>query len=270
MVDLLGGKAEPLPQAPRPKPEAQAQTTEPSAAEKAAAQVALAPIIMDGIAPSYVADPRNNQALVAEARGEKPQRANQFLRGASYGLENCYRAAGNHDHDWHVFGNDLRDVEWDYFSFDPSEAMPKDKGNRYRKVTYPDGMANWFAPDFAAAGAGWKKGLPPFGQLDGQLEPLGQCERTGGCGCGEKPNTLWEHQVILTRGTFDIPPLKEGHRYRFVLGGSNHVNTGEGFAIFVNGKLLAESTSGVPNRQGGQPRGGHSTRTSATSSKGAR
>jgi hypothetical protein len=63
--------------------------------------------------------------------------------------------------------------------------------------------------------------------------------------------------VLLVRGTFDIPPLKDGHRYRIVLGGSNHVNTGEGYAIYVNGKLFAESNSGVPNRQGGQPRGGH-------------
>jgi hypothetical protein len=33
--------------------------------------------------------------------------------------------------------------------------------------------------------------------------------------------------------------------------------TGEGYAIYVNGKLLAESKTGVPNRAGGQPRGGH-------------
>ena len=33
--------------------------------------------------------------------------------------------------------------------------------------------------------------------------------------------------------------------------------TGEGYAIYVNGKLLAESKDGVPNRAGGQPRGGH-------------
>jgi hypothetical protein len=42
-----------------------------------------------------------------------------------------------------------------------------------------------------------------------------------------------------------------------VVGGSNHVTTGEGFALYVDGNLLAESKTGVPNRQGGQPRGGH-------------
>jgi hypothetical protein len=58
-------------------------------------------------------------------------------------------------------------------------------------------------------------------------------------------------------GTFDIPPLKDGHRYRIVVGGSNHVMSGEGYAIYANGKLIAESKDGVPNRAGGQPRGGH-------------
>ena len=258
MVKLLGGKAEALPQAARPKPAGQQATSEPTAQEKAAAQAALAPIILDGIAAAYIANPRYREALLSEANEEKPQRVSQFLQGAMFGLVNCYKAAGIHDYDWHTLGPDLRDLKWDYFSFDPKETLPKDKGNRYRKVTYPEGMENWFAPDFDAAKAGWKKGLQPFGQLDGKLEPLGQCEREAeGCGCGEKPKTLWEKEVLLVRGTFDVPPLKEGYRYRFVLGGSNHVMSGEGYAIYVNGKLLAESKSGVPNRAGGQPRGGH-------------
>ena len=257
MVGLLGGKAEPLPQAPRPRRVAGQQTSEPSEEEKAAAQKALTPIILDGIAASYVANPRYNAALLAEAAGERPARATQFLRGAMYGLINCYHAAGIDDYDWRLFGPDLRDAEWDYFSFDPPETMPKDKGNRFREVTYPEGMENWFAADFDAARAGWKKSLPPFGQLDGKSEPLGQCPRGSECGCGEKPRTLWEKEVLLIRGTFEFPPLEEGHRYRIVVGGSNHVNSGEGYALYVNGKLLAQSNTGVAVRQGGQPRGAH-------------
>jgi len=258
MVGLLGGKAAPLPQAPRPKPAApKVPGPEPTEQEKAAAQKALAPIILDGIAASYIANPRYNKALLQEASEERPQRANQFLRGAIYGLNNCYRAAGVDDYEWHAFGPDLRKVKWDYYSFDPEEKMPKDKGKRFRKVTYPQGMANWFAPDFDAARAGWKSGLPPFGQLDGKPEPLGQCGPDSECGCGVAPKTLWEKEVILIRGTFDIPALKEGHRYRIVVGGSNHVNAGEGYAIYINGKLLAQSSTGVGMRQGGQPRGGH-------------
>jgi hypothetical protein len=254
MVRLLGGQAEPLPHAARPKPVAQEAT--PPEQDEAARQAALKPIIMDGIAPAYIANPRYNAALLREASGEKPKRVSQFLRGAMYGLVNCYRAAGVNDYDWHVFGKDLRDLTWDYYSFDPKETKPKDKGGRFRKVTYPEGMENWFATDFDAKKAGWKSGLPPFGQRDGKLEPLGKCDRTF-CGCGEKPRTLWEKEVLLVRGTFEIPPLREGYRYRLVVGGSAHVNSGEGFAIYVNGRLLAESNAGVAVRQGGQPRGGH-------------
>jgi hypothetical protein len=174
-----------------------------------------------------------------------------------YGLESCYRAAGIEDYQWRVFGQDLRDAEWDYFTFDPPEAPAKEPGPRYRTVTFPDGMKNWFKPDFDAMQAGWKKGLPPFGQLDGKLEPLGSCARGTECGCGETPRTLWDKEVLLARGTFEMPPLKDGHRYRIVVGGSNHVNSGEGFAIYINGRQLIESQSGVAVRQGGQPRGGH-------------
>jgi len=257
MVRLLGGKAEPFPRVPRPERVAAGQGDETSEEKKTAAQNALKAIILDGITASYIANPRYNKALLQEASGERPQRANQFLRGAMYGLENCYQAAGIDDHDWHSFGPNLDAVQWSYYSFDPQESQPKEKGSRYRKVTYPAGSENWFAPDFDAAKVGWKSGLPPFGQLDGKPEPLRTCDEHSQCRCGVKPNTLWEKEVLLVRGTFDIPPLKDGHRYRIVLGGSNHVNTGEGYAIYVNGKLFAESNSGVPNRQGGQPRGGH-------------
>ena len=257
MVRLLGGKAEPFPRVPRPERVAAGQGDETSEEKKTAAQNALKAIILDGITASYIANPRYNKALLQEASGERPQRANQFLRGAMYGLENCYQAAGIDDHDWHSFGPNLDAVQWSYYSFDPQESQPKEKGSRYRKVTYPAGSENWFAPDFDAAKVGWKSGLPPFGQLDGKPEPLRTCDEHSQCRCGVKPNTLWEKEVLLVRGTFDIPPLKDGHRYRIVLGGSNHVNTGEGYAIYLNGKLFAESNSGVPNRQGGQPRGGH-------------
>jgi alpha-galactosidase len=257
MVGLLGGKAEPLPQTPRPKRVAGQKNFEPSEEEKAAAQKALTPIILDGIAASYVADPRYNKSLLQEAAGERPQRANQFLRGAMYGLVNCYRTAGIDGYDWRPFGPDLNKAQWDYFSFDAPETLPAEKGNRYRKVTYPEGMANWIAPDFDAGKAGWKKGLQPFGQLDGKLAPLSETCTAPFCRCSEKPKTLWEKEVLLIRATFEFPPLKEGHRYRIVVGGSAHVNSGEGYAIYVNGKLLAESNAGVAVRQGGQPRGAY-------------
>ncbi|MDP6722536.1 MAG: sialate O-acetylesterase, partial [Pirellulaceae bacterium] len=153
MVGLHGGKAEPLPQAPRPKRVAQ-QKAEPSEEEKAAAQKALTPIVLDGIAASYVANPRYNKSLLEEVAGEQPKRANQFLRGSMYGLLNCYHAVGVTDYDWKLFGPDLDKAQWNYISFDPPETLDKAKGARYRNVTFPEGTANWFATDFDATKAG--------------------------------------------------------------------------------------------------------------------
>ena len=257
MVRLLGGTAEPFPVAPRPQRVIAEQGAKLSEEEKAAVQKALKPIILDGIAASYIANSRYNKALLEEVSGQRPKRANQFLRGAMYGLENCYSAAGIDDHDWHSFGPDFNQVQWNYYSFDPKENQPKEKGNRYRKVTYPTGMENWVLPDFDAGKAGWEKGLQPFGQLDGKLAPLTETCTAPFCRCGEKPKTLWEKEVLLIRGTVELPPLKKDHRYRIVVGGAAHVNSGEGYAIYANGKLIAESKTGVAVRQGGQPRGTH-------------
>ena len=82
MVGLLGGKAEPLPQVPRPQRAAHAQAPEPTEEEKRVAQQALKPILLDGIAAAYMANPRYQTTLQQEVRGERRGRANQFLRGA--------------------------------------------------------------------------------------------------------------------------------------------------------------------------------------------
>ena len=221
-----------------------------------AAQAALGPMLLDGVASDYVTDPRYRDALLREVRGEPPARPTQFLRGALYGLTTIYRTVGVDAYDWHPFGPDLRELEWEYFSFDPPETRPREKGGRYRDVTWPAGMERWHEPDFDADAAGWRRGLPPFGQLDGALAPLSESCTASFCRCGVSPRTLWEHEVLMLRGTFEFPPLAEDRRYRIVVGGSAHVNAGEGFALYVNGKLLAESQAGVGRRQGGQPRGG--------------
>ena len=257
MVGLRGGKAKPLPPMVRPKRVAMARESEPTDEEKRAAQNALRPILLDGIAAGYAANPRFQTTLQQELRQERPARANQFLRGAMYGLANIYRTAGIEDYEWRPFGPDLDQTQWDYFCFDPPETLPVEKSNRYRKVTYPAGMADWAAPDFHAKQAGWKQGRQPFGQLGGKLAPLSDSCASPFCRCGEMPKTLWDKEVLLVRGKLKLPPLKDGHRYRIVLGGAAHVASGEGYAIYINGKLLAESQVGVGKRQGGQPRGAY-------------
>jgi len=257
MVRLHGGKAEPYPREERPALVATA--VEPGAHATPAAQRALTPIVLDGVAPAYIGNPRYTEALLTEAEHRSPARPTQFLRDAMFGLETIYRTVGEHDYDWTLFGPDLRELEWEYHSFDPVEELPKEKGGRYRDVTLPAGMEGWREPGFDSASAGWQRGRAPFGQLDGALAPLSESCSAEYCGCGTAPRTLWEKEVLLLRGTFEFPALKPDKRYRIVVGGSAHVAAGEGFALTVNGKLAAESDAGVGRRQGGQPRGARLT-----------
>ena len=218
-------------------------------------QAALKPIIMNAMIPEYIAEQR--VALLSEARGEKSKRVQPFPRAKLDALVQYYQQVGVDEYNWHTFGPNREDMKWHYYSFDPQEKKPLDAGGwRFRKVTYPEGMSNWFAVDFDAEKAGWKTGLAPFGQLDGKLQKeQGSC-RASFCRCGDPMRTLWEKEVLLIRGTFKFPPAKEGYRYRVLVGGGSHVNGGEGYAIYINGKQLIEYPQGAGKRQGGAPRGG--------------
>jgi hypothetical protein len=259
MVRLRGGTAEAIPQSDRKtkavaEPEAVVKTTE---RQVAASIAATRPMVLDGALQAFVNEPRNRKSLGMQLKGERPQRANPFLRDTVDAVAQYYQAVGITDYDWKPFGPDMKNTKWDYYSFDPREVLDKSKGPRYRKITYPAKMENWFAVDFDAKKAGWQSGAACFGQLDGKLAPLSENCTLPYCRCSETPKTLWEKEVLLIRQTFEIPTPKKGHRYRIVVGGSAHVNAGDGYALYVNGKLLAESPRGVGKRQGAQPRGGH-------------
>ena len=102
-------------------------------------------------------------------------------------------------------------------------------------------MENWFAPDFDAKKAGWKSGAAPFGVAKDPItypEWYGPSKRVPRKRCARRMCCCCARASIL-------PPLKDGHRYRIRVGGSVHANIGEGYAIYVNGKLLAESKAGI-------------------------
>ena len=50
--------------------------------------------------------------------------------------------------------------------------------------------------------------------------------------------------------TFDLPKAKEGHVYRVLLGGAGCDRSGEGYAIYVNGKLLDQRNGGFFRYEG--------------------
>mgnify|MGYP000721209861 CR=1 FL=1 len=90
-------------------------------------------------------------------------------------------------------------------------------GWRYRKVTDPAGMENWFKPAFDAKQAGWKTGHAPFGQLDGKLpaEHWSTCQQPY-CRCGEPLKTLWDKEVLLLRSKLNLQ-VTRGLSLRLVL-----------------------------------------------------
>jgi hypothetical protein len=61
------------------------------------------------------------------------------------------------------------------------------------------------------------------------------------------------------RGTFNIPPLKPGHRYRLRVNDGQHVGAGGGHIIYLNGKPLIETVKGN-GRGGGRVKGAYITR----------
>ena len=221
-------------------------------------------VIRDQLIPEYVAS--NCVPLLAEVRPE-PVVADPKQFTKVEGLVALYDKMEVNDYDWRGFGPAWDEMKWDYFSFDPPETMSWNPGiTRYRKVTYPAGMENWFATDFDARKAGWKNGLQPFGQENGKLRtepkpffdqlvdrpPSQQAPCTATyCRCCEPMKTFWEKEVLLMRGTVAIPPLKEGHRYRLVVGGLSHMNNGDGVRVYVNGRQVLEREREFKKGEGG-------------------
>jgi len=210
---------------------------------------AILPLIREELIYQYIG--LNRRTIMADLQ-MKTQKSS--VTNSIDGLVDLYQKIGVRDYDWKPFGPDLKNTEWNYFSFDPKEEQKFDKSPwRYRPVTVPQGMENWFAADFDAAKAGWKKGLPPFGQYKGKLANNREGNRDT---WKETPRTLWEKEVLLVSGTFTFPTLKPGHIYRLRADRSQGVGAGDGFKIYINGKPLVETDAGLGRREGDSIRGG--------------
>ena len=261
MVGLLGGKAEKLTVPARPEQNPDVETifsdavtgnfnkTGPHYAPEYYREMgqALKPIIMEEMVPAFLESafaPDSRGSLKGIVTGKKPARMPLDIRSELDTLMDYYDMAGVSGYGWKPFGPEMRNATWSYFSFDPPEKQELEKSNRYREITFPKGMENWFAPEFDPVEAGWKSGKAPFGQMGGKLDRRRPSCNGPLCGCSEIPATLWEKEVLLMRQTFDIPPVKEGHAYRLILGGAGCDRSGEGFAIYVNGKLLTQADGG--------------------------
>ncbi|MFN4872524.1 MAG: DUF6288 domain-containing protein [Akkermansiaceae bacterium] len=214
---------------------------------------ALKPAILNNLVPEHVG--KNWKTLSALAKAEMKAANHPGGRvDVMDQLADLYRRAGDTtDYSWHTFGPDRLQGEWAYFTFDPPEKKLWDSAGRFRPVTVPAEMTQWFAKDFDPAKAGWKKGRAPFVNVSGKLQ-AGIC-KSSPCACGDAPGTLWDKEVLLMRRSFDLPPMKPGHRYRLVVGGTSHVGTGEGWTVYVNGRQMAEVKGAFGRNSGGQPKG---------------
>lgn len=266
MVELLGGKAEKLGLPPEPGRDPNVEKIFADEVIRTYDKVsdssripeelkgmgpALRPIILEKIIPGFLetAFSENSRRLrglelKALVNGDKPARIGGSIASQLDTLMGYYEAAGIDGYGWKPFGPKMKHATWSYFSFDPPEKQAYEKSDRLRKITFPKGMENWFAPEFDPARAGWKQGAAPFGQFDGKLAARRDNCYMPLCGCDEPPATLWEKEVLLMRQTFDVPPVKKGHAYRFILGGAGCDRSGEGFAIYINGKLLTQAKGG--------------------------
>ena len=209
---------------------------------------AIIPLIREELIYQYIG--HNRRSIFNDIRNP---RQGGTVTNSLNALVSLYNKIGVHDYDWKPFGPDLKNADWNYHTFDPPEKQAYDKTPwRYREVTYPAGMENWFAPDFHPAKAGWKKGKFPIGQFDGKLghikSPFNQWE--------ESPRTLWENEVLLVNGTFKLPPANPGHLYRLRVQTGQGVGAGDGFRVYLNGKPLVEDKLGLGRRQGDSIRGG--------------
>ena len=217
---------------------------------------AIGPIIRDQLVYAYIG--KNRRRLMDEIERTKQS---AYLVGSIDGLSDLYRKVGVHDYDWHVFGPDLKDATWDYHCFDPKEQQKYDISPwRYREVSYPDGMDNWFAPGFLPGNAGWARGQAPFGQLQGKLVTDAPACGNRDCRHADPMRTLWDKEVLLVRGTFKFPPLEPGHLYRIRVGTGQHVGSGDGYKIYINGRQLIETKEGNGRRMGAKPRGAYITK----------
>ncbi|MDX1683260.1 MAG: DNA alkylation repair protein, partial [Phycisphaeraceae bacterium] len=221
-------------------------------------QVSMKKIILEDLIPEYIGTghhPQSNRGyLMNEATSAEPLDWGFYYREPRMaGLVKLYQRAGIDEYNWRDAGPKWNEMSWHYFNFDPPEKKAPGTGTRYREITIPKGMEDWFKPGFNPVVAGWKKGKQPFGQRDGKLvDRLRGC-RYDFCRCDTPMQTLWKDEVMLLNGKFKFPTFKEGHRYRLLVGGMSHVRGGDGYRVYVEGKKMFERDRGVGRREGAQP-----------------
>ena len=117
------------------------------------------------------------------------------------------------------------DRVWRFLSFDPKnekDKMPKKEKKRFRDVTLPGGLQNWYMPDFDDSK--WNTGNAPIGKGSWKHRIIGNSE--------VKFNSDWgDGEFLLMRTTFEVNNLDYA-AYRI------SVLARQGFHIYLNGHKI--------------------------------
>jgi alpha-galactosidase len=128
------------------------------------------------------------------------------------------------DHYWKPVGKSLPEEQiWRFATIDATEKKDKMEqydGRRFRDITLPTGMENWYMPDFDDSQ--WTEGKAPIGK--------GVWDHSG-IKLEKFPSTWGEGEFLLMRTTFEVEDLNYDS-YRLA------VLARQGFHIYLNGQKI--------------------------------
>ena len=128
---------------------------------------AFKPIIKKELIPEYLK--KHGKYVSREIPAHTPG-------GSTEGLARLYAKAGDDSYLWKHWGPQHDKIKWQYHSFDPKDGKINDTQWRWRKVDWPNGMENWYKPDFKPKQSQWKVGYAPLIQTS-EPSPQFTCER---------------------------------------------------------------------------------------------
>jgi hypothetical protein len=125
---------------------------------------------------------------------------------------------------WKPVGKPLPEERtWRFMTIAPTEqkdTLQKYDGRRFRDITLPAGMENWYAPDFDASQ--WTAGKSPIGK---------GVWKHSGITLDTFPSAWGEGEFLLMRTTFDVEDLDcESYRIAIV--------ARQGYHVYLNGQKL--------------------------------
>jgi hypothetical protein len=146
------------------------------------------------------------------------------------GTAHTLKADGTRDREW-KWGNYWKPVgkplpeerTWRFMTVAPTEQKDKLKthdARRFRDITLPAGMENWYLPDFDDSQ--WTEGRAPIGK---------GVWKHGGITLDRFPSTWGDGEFLLMRTTFEVEDL-DCESYRIA------ILARQGFHVYLNGRKI--------------------------------